>query len=124
MKIVKKHETPTRAGAWGGGTVGLATGLVIALFPAAAIGGGLLAATTGGGAALGALAGHAAAGMSRKDLKELGEHLDAGQAGLVVVGVSDMGAKVEAAMAKADKVEEKQLEADTAEIQKDAETPD
>ena len=24
-------------------------------------------------------------------LKELGEHLDAGQAGLVVVGVSDMG---------------------------------
>ena len=74
-----------------------------------------------GGAALGALAGHAAAGMSRKDLKELGEHLDAGQAGLVVVGVSDMGAKVEAAMAKADKVEQEQLEADTAEIQKDAE---
>jgi uncharacterized membrane protein len=121
VKIVKKHETPTRVGGVGGGTVGLATGLVIALFPAAAIGGGLLAATTGGGAVLGALAGHAAAGMSRKDLKELGEHLDAGQAGLVVVGVSDMGAKVEAAMAKADKVEEKQLEADTAEIQKDAE---
>jgi uncharacterized membrane protein len=120
VKIVKKHETPTRVGGVGGGTVGLATGLVIALFPAAAIGGGLLAATTGGGAALGALAGHAAAGMSRKDLKELGEHLDAGQAGLVVVGVSDMGAKVEAAMTKADKVEEKKLEADTAEIQKDA----
>ena len=124
VKIVKKHETPTRAGGWGGGAVGLATGLVIALFPAAAIGGGLLAATTGGGAALGALAGHAAAGMSRKDLKELGEHLDAGQAGLIVVGVSDMGAKVEAAMTKAEKVEEKQLEADTTEIQKDAETPD
>jgi uncharacterized membrane protein len=120
VKIVKKHETPTRVGGVGGGTVGLATGLVIALFPAAAIGGGLLAATTGGGAVLGALAGHAAAGMSRKDLKELGEHLDAGQAGLVVVGVSDMGAKVEAAMTKADKVEQKQLEADTAEIQKDA----
>ena len=58
--------------------------------------------------------------MSRKDLKELGEHLDAGQAGLVVVGVSDTGAKVEAAMTKADKVEEKQLRADTAEIEKDA----
>ena len=121
VKIVKKHETPTRVGAVGGGTVGLATGLVIALFPAAAIGGGLLAATTGGGAALGALAGHAAAGMSRKDLKELGENLDAGQAGLIVVGVSDMGAKIEGVMAKADKVEEKQLEADTAELQKDAE---
>ncbi len=120
VKIVKKHETPTRMGAVGGGSVGLATGLVIALFPAAAIGGGLLAATTGGGAALGALAGHAAAGMSRKDLKELGENLDAGQAGLIVVGVSDMGAKIEAEMAKADKVEEKQIQADIDEIQKDA----
>ncbi len=122
VKIVKKHETPTRVGAVGGGSVGLATGLVIALFPAAAIGGGLLAATTGGGAALGALAGHAAAGMSRKDLKELGENLDAGQAGLIVVGVSDMGSKIEAEMAKADKVEEKQLQADTEELQKDAAT--
>jgi hypothetical protein len=28
---------------------------------------------------LGAVTGHAAAGMSRKDLKELGEHLDAGR---------------------------------------------
>ncbi len=121
VKIVKKHETPTRVGAVGGGTVGLATGLVVALFPAAAIGGGLLAATTGGGATLGALAGHAAAGMSRKDLKELGENLDAGQAGLVVIGVSDMGAKIEGVMTTADKVEEKKLEADTVEIQKDAE---
>ncbi len=49
VKIVKKHETPTRVGGVLGGGVGLATGLVIALFPAAAIGGGLLLATTGGG---------------------------------------------------------------------------
>jgi uncharacterized membrane protein len=123
VKIVKKHETPTRVGGWGGAGLGLATGLVIALFPAAAIGGGLLAATTGGGAALGAMAGHAAAGMSRNDLKELGEQLDAGQAGLVVVGVSDMGAKIEATMKQADKVQEKQLTADPDEIKKDAETP-
>jgi uncharacterized membrane protein len=119
VKIVKKHETPTRVGGVGGGTVGLATGLAIALFPAAAIGSGLLAATTGTGAALGAWAGHAAAGMSRSDLKELGEHLDAGQAGLVVVGVSDMGAKINEVMAKADAVEEKQLEADTDELAQD-----
>jgi uncharacterized membrane protein len=121
VKIVKKHETPTRVGGMTGGTVGLATGLVIALFPAAAIGGGLLAATTGSGAALGALAGHAAAGMSRKDLKELGEQLDNGQAGLVVVAVSDMGAKIEGAMSRAGNVDEKELKADTAEIRKDAE---
>jgi uncharacterized membrane protein len=120
VKIVKKHETPTRAGGVLGGGVGLATGLVVALFPAAAIGGGLLAATTGGGAVLGAVAGHAAAGMSRKDLKEAGEALDAGTAGLVVVGVSDMQAKIEQAMKKAEKIEAKQLEADTDAIEKDA----
>jgi uncharacterized membrane protein len=120
VKITKKHETPTRAGGVLGGGVGLATGLVVALFPFAAIGGGLLAATTGGGAILGAVAGHAAAGMSRKDLKELGEQLDEGQAGLVVVAVSDMGAKVKAAMKNAQKVEEKEIKADSAEIEKDA----
>jgi uncharacterized membrane protein len=120
VKIVKKHETPTRVGGVLGGGVGLATGLVIALFPAAAIGGGLLLGTTAGGAILGAVAGHASAGMSRSDLKELGESLDAGQAGLVVVAVSDMGAKVEAAMKEADKVQAKELKADTHEIEQEA----
>ena len=120
VKITKKHETPTRVGGVLGGGVGLATGLVVVLFPFAAIGGGLLVATTGGGAVLGALAGHAAAGMSRHDLKELGEHLDAGQAGLVVVAVSDMGAKVEREMKRARKVEARQLKADTAGIEADA----
>ena len=122
VKIVKKHETPTRVGGVGGAGLGLATGLVIALFPAAAIGGGLLLGTTGVGAALGAVAGHAAAGMSRKDLKELGEQLDAGQAGLVVVGVADSGAQIEAAMKGAEKVQEKQLTADVDDIAKDAAT--
>jgi len=120
VKITKKHETPTRVGGVLGGGIGLATGLVVALFPFAAIGGGLIALTTASGAVLGAVAGHAAAGMSRHDLKELGEHLDAGQAGLVVVGVSDMGSKIEHAMKKAKKVEAKQLKADNAEIEADA----
>jgi hypothetical protein len=70
------------------------------------------------------VAGHAAAGMSRKDLKEAGEQLDAGTAGLVVVGVSDMEAKIESAMKKAAKIEAKQIEADTAEIEKDAQEPE
>jgi hypothetical protein len=105
-----------------GGGVGLATGLVVALFPFAAIGGGLLAGATAGGAILGAVAGHAAAGMSRHDLKELGEHLDAGQAGLIVVGVSDMEAKVEQAMKRAEKLQKKQIVADMAELERDAST--
>jgi uncharacterized membrane protein len=118
VKITKQHETPTRVGGALGAGVGLATGLVIALFPIAGL--GLAAATTAGGAVLGAVAGHAAAGMSRSDLKELGEHLDAGQAGLVVVGVSDMGAKIEQAMRRAEKVQAKQLKADTDQIERDA----
>ena len=120
VKITRKHETPTRVGGVLGAGAGLATGLVIALFPIAAIGGGLLAVATGGGAVLGAVAGHAAAGMSRKDLKELGEHLDSGQAGLVVVAVSDMEAKVERAMKQARKIEARQLKADNAAIEADA----
>ena len=47
-------------------------------------------------------------------------NLDAGQAGLVVVAVSDMGAKVERAMERAAKLEQKQLEADVDEIERDA----
>jgi uncharacterized membrane protein len=118
VKITKQHETPTRVGGVLGAGVGLATGLVVALFPIAGV--GLAVATTAGGAVLGAAAGHASAGMSRSDLKELGEYLDDGQAGLVVVGVSDMGAKIERAMRNAEKVEARQLMADTDQIERDA----
>jgi uncharacterized membrane protein len=120
VKLGKKHETPTRVGGVLGGGVGLATGLAVALFPFAAIGGGLLAATTTGGAVLGAVAGHAAAGMSRGDLKDLGEHLDAGQAGLIVVAVADMGARVKAAMERAERFSEKELKVSQADLERDA----
>jgi uncharacterized membrane protein len=122
VKISRKHETPTRVGGVLGGGLGLATGLVVVLFPFAAIGGGLLAATTAGGSVLGAVAGHAAAGMSRNDLKELGEHLDAGKAGLIVVGMTDMGARIEQAMRRAEKLEARQLKADVAAIERDAQS--
>lgn len=119
VKIVAKHETPTRVGGVFGGGLGLASGVAIALFPFAAIGGGLLAASTAGGAALGALAGHAVAGMSRGDLKELGEHLDAGEAGLIVVGVADMGSRIHDEMRRAEKIQVKELDADLAELERD-----
>lgn len=120
VKIVRKHETPTRVGGVLGGGAGLATGLVVALFPFAAIGTGLLALTTTGGAILGAVAGHAAAGMSREDLKELGLSLDSGQAGLVVVGVADMQTKIEQLMRRAEKLEKKELKADAKALARDA----
>ena len=113
VKIVKKHEQPTRQGAWLGGGMGLATGLVVALFPAAAVGTGLLAAAGAGvGAALGALAGHAAGGMSRGDLKDLGEALDVSQSGLLVVAATDVGDRVQEALSAAQKVIKKQVKAD------------
>ena len=72
------------------------------------------------GGVLGAVTGHAAAGMSRSDLKELGEYLDEGEAGLVVVGVSEMEDDIKQSMTKADKVESREIKADTAAIEEDA----
>jgi hypothetical protein len=54
---------------------------------------------------MGALAGHAAAGMSRKDLKELGEHLDAGARRPGGGRGDGHGAEVERAMKQARKIE-------------------
>lgn len=119
VKIVKKHEQPTRDGAWLGAGWGLATGLVAALFPAATLGTGLLAATTGAGAAIGALAGHAVGGMSRGDLKDLGETLDPGHAGLIVIAATDIGERVATALNAADKVIKKEIKADQKAIEKE-----
>jgi uncharacterized membrane protein len=120
VRITRKHETPTRVGGVLGGGAGLATGLVVALFPFAAVGGGLLAVSSAAGAILGAVAGHAAAGMSRDDLKELGESLDSGEAGLVVVGMMDLEARIEESMRHAEKVEKKRLQADVQDLERDA----
>ena len=59
--------------------------------------------------------------MSRSDLKELGEQLDAGQAGLIVVAVSDMESRVREALKRADKLAEKELKVDQEALAKDAE---
>lgn len=121
VKIVKKHEQPTRTGAWVGGGLGLAAGAVIALFPAAAIGAGLLATTAAGGAALGALAGHAVGGLERGDLKELGESLDTGDAGLIVVAAVDVEGRIEDMLKRADKITRKQMKADRKALEKEIE---
>jgi len=121
VKIVKKHEQPTREGLKIGAGLGLATGVAIALFPGAAIGAGLLAATTGAGATIGALAGHVHGGLSRADLKELGETLDSGTAGLVVIAATNIEEKVRAALKKAVKTIRKQVKANSKELEKELE---
>lgn len=123
VKIVKKHEQPLRQGAWVGGGLGLATGLCVALFPAVALGAGLVwGASIGAG--LGALAGHAAAGMSRSDLKDLGETLDAGQFAVVAVAATAMADRIAAGLARAERVERKELKADPAQVTADVAAAD
>jgi len=81
VRIVKKHEQPTRHGAAVGLGWGLAVGVTAVLFPPVGIG---IAAAGATGAAIGGVAGHASGGMSRGILKDLGETL-AGEAGLIAV---------------------------------------
>jgi len=90
-----KDETSTRHGAWWGVAAGAAVGV---LFPPSIIG----AAAMGG--VIGGVSGHLAKGMSRTQAKELGDFIDPGQAGLLVVGET----KVEQAIAKAVTRAEKQ----------------
>jgi uncharacterized membrane protein len=114
VKIIKRVEEPKRQGAKVGLAVGLAVGAAIALFPA--IGVGLGAGLLGGGAigaGTGAVVGHVSAGLKRSDLKELGEMLDKGKSGLLVVAATDLEAKVNAAIKLAKKRAKAQLQADT-----------
>jgi len=114
VEIVKRTEEPTRKGAVRGLVIGLAVGAAITLFPAAGIGLATALFEGGvGGAVIGAVAGHVAGGMKRSDLKDLGELLDNGTSGLVVVAATDVAARVEAAITRAKKRAKAQLQADT-----------
>ena len=93
---VNKDETSTRHGAWGGAAVGAVVGI---LFPPSLIGSAVV------GAGIGGVGGHLWKGMSRSDVKEFGELIDAGQAALVIVGEST----IEAALDKADLKAEKHI---------------
>jgi uncharacterized membrane protein len=107
VRIVKKHEQPTRHGAAVGLGWGLAAGVVAALFPPVGIG---IAAAGGAGAAIGGVAGHASGGMSRGDLKDLGDALDAGQAGLVAVYETNLADQVAANIKAANRVVSKETD--------------
>ena len=120
VKIVKKHEEPTRHGGWAGAGIGLAVGAIVALFPGAAVP-LALAAGTAGGAAIGAVAGHVSEGLDRKDLKDLGELLDEGDSGLVVVAATDVSARVEGKFSHTASVMHKDLKADREELRADLE---
>ena len=109
---VSKHEKATQKGAWTGIAVGAVVGILFppAIIPMAAAGG-----VTGG------VIGHVWKGMSRGDMKDLGEYLDAGTAALVVVGKSSLEDKIAKATAKSQKKTEKQLNVDAKDFDKQLE---
>ena len=102
-----KDEMATRHGAWGGAAVG---GLIGILFPPAII------ASAAVGAAVGGVSGHLWRGMSRADVKELGEVIDDGQAALVVVAEIKLADALAKAEWKAEKHVAKELDVSTKEV--------
>ena len=104
---VNKDEMATRHGGWGGAAAGAVVGM---LFPPALIGSALV------GGAIGAASGHLWRGLSRSDVKELGDLIDAGQAALLVVGASNLEQAIDEAGLKAEKSVAKQVDVNTADI--------
>jgi len=102
-----KDETATRHGAWWGIAAGAAVGV---LFPPSVLG----AAAVGG--AIGGISGHLAKGMSRSEAKELGDFIDPGQAGLVVVGESKVEDAIKHAVTRAEKQTAKDLDVNPKDI--------
>jgi uncharacterized membrane protein len=106
---VTKTEKPTQHGAWTGAGVGALVGLI---FPPALIGSAIVGAGAGG------LTGHLSRGLSRGDLKELGDELEAGSAAVIVLGESKIEEQLEQATKRANKLIEKQVDADADEFKR------
>jgi hypothetical protein len=68
------------------------------------------------------LVGHLSKGISRGDLKELGEELEAGSAAVIVLGESKIEEQLEKAVTRANKLIEKEIDADGEELKRQIET--
>jgi uncharacterized membrane protein len=112
---IHKREKPTQHGAWTGIGVGAVIGLV---FPPAII------ATAAAGGVVGGLIGHLEKGMSRKQVKDIGEHLESGRAALVVIGPELLKDVLGDAVQSADRVEEHELQADAGVVEEHLKDPE
>jgi len=104
---VNKDEMATRHGGWGGAAAGAVVGL---LFPVSVIG------TAAVGAAAGMIGGHVWRGISRSDVKELGELIDAGEAALLVIGATTLEEALEKAGLSPDKHIGKNVDVNAADV--------
>lgn len=109
---VTKTEKPTQHGAWTGAGVGALVGI---LFPPALLGSAIVGAGAGG------LVGHLSRGISRGDLKDLGDELETGSAAVIVIGESKIEEQLEKAMARAKKLIEKEIDAEAEELKREIE---
>jgi uncharacterized membrane protein len=107
---VHKREKPTQHGAWTGVGVGALVGI---LFPPSILGSAVVAGAAGG------LMGHLWHGMSRGDMKDLGEALDDGDAALVIVGRSKLEETLDRELKRANRRIEKQIKADSKELDRE-----
>jgi uncharacterized membrane protein len=97
VRIVEKHEQPTRHGAARGLGWGIAIGAACAIFaPAGLVGGPAVGGSAG--AAIGAVTGHVKGRMDNEDLAALGDVLGQGRAGLIVVYAVNMADQIAANM--------------------------
>ena len=102
-----KDETATRHGAWWGIAAGAAIGV---LFPPSIL------ATAAAGGVVGGVGAHLAKGMSRSGVKELGDFIDPGEVGLVVVGETKVEQAVQDAVTGAEKQTAEELGVDPKDI--------
>jgi uncharacterized membrane protein len=109
---VTKTEKPTQHGAWTGAAVGALVGIV---FPPAVIGSAIVGAGAGG------LTGHLRRGISRGDLKDLGEALDEGSAAVIVLGESKIEEQLARATKRANKLIEKEVDAEADDFKREIE---
>jgi uncharacterized membrane protein len=109
---VTKTEKPTQHGAWTGAGVGALVGII---FPPAILGSAIVGAGAGG------LIGHLRKGISRDDLKDLGDELEAGTAAVIVIGESKIEEQLEKAVTRSNKLIEKQIDADADELEREIE---
>jgi uncharacterized membrane protein len=116
-EVVKKHEEPTRHGAAHGLGWGLAIGAACAILPGVALIGGL-AVGGSAGAVIGAVTGHVRGGIDNTDLKALGEVLDQGQAGLIVVYATNMADQIAANIKAVNHYVSKEIDAKADELAK------
>lgn len=109
VKVINTDSTTRTSGAKWGALTGAVVGL---LFPPSLIAGLIW----GGG--VGALVGNLAKGWGHADIKDLGEALDAGQSGVVLIAEATPDVAADRLLKNATKVVDKEIEDDEKQIRK------